>query len=242
MNIKKLWDMLAELLYPSRARCLGCGDLAGTDDADWLCRDCRRKLHPKAHTIHGEHWGADGLSKGYFALYYAPPISGLIRAFKYESVYRCADYLVQLMEPVLQTIHSEDYDCLVPVPLHYDRQWTRGFNQAEVLARLIGARLGLPVSTELKRGVNTRKQARLRVSQRRENVKNAFYTKSSYEGLRVLVIDDVLTTGSTACACAKALRKAGAIDVAALTVAGSHVYRRQRKKILHYFEEKVKER
>lgn len=230
MNIKKLWDMLAELLYPSRARCLGCGDLAGTDDADWLCRDCRRKLHPKAHTVHGEHWGADGLSKGYFALYYAPPISGLIRAFKYESVYRCADYLVQLMEPVLQTIHSEDYDCLVPVPLHYDRQWTRGFNQAEVLARLIGARLGLPVSTELKRGVNTRKQARLRVSQRRENVKNAFYTKSSYEGLRVLVIDDVLTTGSTACACAKALRKAGAIDVAALTVAGSHVYRRQRKK------------
>lgn len=225
----KLWDKLAELLYPSRARCLGCGDLAGTGDADWLCGDCRRKLHPKAHTAHSDHWGADGISKGYFALYYGPPISGLIRAFKYESVYRCADYLVQLMEPVLQTIHSDDYDCLVPVPLHYDRQWTRGFNQAEVLARLIGARIGLPVDTELKRGVNTRKQARLRVSQRRENVKDAFYTKASYQGMRILIVDDVLTTGSTVCACAKALRKAGAADVTALTVAGSHIYRRRRK-------------
>lgn len=225
----KLWDKLADLLYPSRARCLGCGDLAGTGDADWLCSDCRRKLHPKAHTACSEHWGADGISKGYFALYYAPPISGLIRAFKYESVYRCADYLVQLMEPVLQTIRPEDYDCLVPVPLHYDRQWTRGFNQAEVLARLIGTRLGLPVNTELKRGVNTRKQARLRVSQRHENVKNAFYTKASYQGLRVLIVDDVLTTGSTVCACAKVLREAGAADIAALTVAGSHIYRRRRK-------------
>ena len=133
------------------------------------------------------------------------------------------------MEPVLQTIHPDDYDCLVPVPLHYDRQWTRGFNQAEVLARLIGARLGLPVDTELKRGVNTRKQARLRVSQRRENVKDAFYTKASYQGMRILIVDDVLTTGSTVCSCAKALRKAGAADVTALTVAGSHIYRRRRK-------------
>lgn len=225
----KLWDKLAELLYPSRARCLGCGDLGGTGGADWLCGDCRRKLRPRAHTAFSGQWGADGISKGYFALYYGPPISGLIRAFKYESVYRCADYLVELMEPVLKTIRADDYDCLVPVPLHYDRQWTRGFNQAEVLARLIGNRLGIPVNTDLKRGVNTRKQAKLRVSQRRENVKNAFYTKASYEGQRVLVVDDVLTTGSTVCACAKALREAGAVDVAALTVAGSHIYRQRRE-------------
>ena len=225
----KLWDTIAELLYPSRARCLGCGDLGGTGDADWLCSDCRKKLKPKAHTAYSEHWGTDGISKGYFALYYAPPISRLIRAFKYESVYRCADYLVELMEPVLQAIRPGDYDCLVPVPLHYDREWTRGFNQAKVLARLIGKRLNIPVNTELKRSVNTRKQAKLRVSQRRKNVENAFYTKSSYEGLRVLIVDDVLTTGSTACACAKVLRKAGATDVAALTVAGSHVYRRRRE-------------
>ncbi len=225
----KLWDKLAELLYPSRARCLGCGDLGGTGGADWLCGDCRRKLRPRAHTAFSEQWGADGISKGYFALYYGPPISGLIRAFKYESVYRCADYLVELMEPVLKTIRADDYDCLVPVPLHYDRQWTRGFNQAEVLARLIGKRLGLPVNTDLKRGVNTRKQAKLRVIQRRENVKNAFYTKASYEGQHVLVVDDVLTTGSTVCACAKALREAGAVDVAALTVAGSHIYRQRRE-------------
>ena len=225
----KLWDKLAELLYPSRARCLGCGDLGGTGGADWLCGDCRRKLRPRAHTAFSGQWGTDGISKGYFALYYGPPISGLIRAFKYESVYRCADYLVELMEPVLKTIRADDYDCLVPVPLHYDRQWTRGFNQAEVLARLIGKRLGLPVNTDLKRGVNTRKQAKLRVSQRRENVKKAFYTKASYEGQRVLVVDDVLTTGSTVCACAKVLREAGAVDVAALTVAGSHIYRQRRE-------------
>lgn len=224
----KLMRLFAELLYPSRVRCLGCGDLSGIDH-DWLCDDCLKRLKVGVHGAHSEYWDEDGISKGYFALYYERPVSGLIHAFKYESVYRCADYLVELMEPVLSALREQHYDCLVPVPLHYERKWTRGFNQAEVLSRLIAPRLNCPVNTDLVRRVNTRRQARLGIRQRRENVKGAFFTRASFEGKRVLLIDDVLTTGSTACSCAQALREAGAIDVDALTVAGSRIYRRHGK-------------
>lgn len=224
----KLMRRLTELIYPSRARCLGCGDLSGIE-RDWLCDACLRRLKPGVHRVHSEYWGEDGISKGYFALYYERPVSGLVHALKYESVYRCAAYLVELMEPVLCALENQHYDCLVPVPLHYERQWTRSFNQAEVLARLIAPRLNCSVDTSLMRRVNTRRQARLGIKERRDNVKGAFFTGASFEGRRVLLIDDVLTTGSTACSCAQTLRQAGAADVDALTVAGSRIYRRRRK-------------
>ncbi len=221
-------SFLAELLFPSHARCLGCGDLSGLE-RDWLCEACFERLRPGAHIVHGPDWESDGLSTGYFALYYERPVSGLIHALKYESVYRCADFLVSLMDDVFKKIDSSNYDCLVPVPLHYDRQWTRGFNQAEVLARLIGERLNLPVCTDLIRRRNTRHQARLGFRQRKKNVKDAFEARACFDGKRVLLIDDVLTTGSTACSCARALKKAGAEHIDVLTVAGSRIYRRREK-------------
>ena len=222
---------LGELFFPTRAACLCCHRMSGIE-SDWLCPDCRRRLLSRAHCVHDRSWPKDGISKGWFALYYKPPASALVKAMKYAGVYRCAPYLVELMEPVLAALSASNYDCIVPVPLHYDRQWTRSFNQSEILARLIARRLNLPIRTDLIRCRNTRKQATLSFEKRKTNLNDAFRSKSSFEGLRVLLVDDVLTTGATANACAQALRKCGASDVQALAVLGSGRYQTRDKIIL----------
>jgi ComF family protein len=108
-------------------------------------------------------------------------------------------------------------DVLVPVPLHRRRQRARGFNQAEELARHIG----LPVCVALKRIRPTASQTGLPAAQRHKNVRDAFRLRwrASVGGLRVVLVDDVCTTGATLEACARVLREAGAGDVRAITAA-----------------------
>ena len=108
-------------------------------------------------------------------------------------------------------------DLVVPVPLHRRRRRARGFNQAEELAR----HLGLEWKNVLRRTRATSSQTDLPAARRHANVRNAFSLKKSHavDGLTVLLVDDVSTTGATLNACAVALRRAGARDVRALTAA-----------------------
>jgi ComF family protein len=113
-------------------------------------------------------------------------------------------------------------DVLVPVPMHPRRQRRRGYNQSELLARNLGRARGLPVDTSsLKRIDAGRSQVRAASSrERRLNVTEAFAcAKASFSDKRVLLVDDVCTTGATLEACAVALRVAGAMQVVGLTVA-----------------------
>ena len=106
-------------------------------------------------------------------------------------------------------------DTVVPVPLHWWRQWTRGFNQSECLARAVASRLQVRCHRWLKRTRYTLKQSSLAPSVRKDNVRGAFRTvrSAAVRGKVVLLIDDVLTTGSTAHEAARALRRAGASRV-----------------------------
>jgi ComF family protein len=117
-----------------------------------------------------------------------------------------------------------DADCVVPVPLHPRRRRARGFNQATELA----AQLGLPVVDALRRTVATRPQMELPASRRHRNVRGVFAPArgpawrpiaSRIRGARVVVVDDVVTTGATVEACARVLRRLGARDVRVLTLA-----------------------
>src|ERR1044072_2209632 len=98
------------------------------------------------------------------------------------------------------------------------RRWNRGFNQSELLARAVSRRTGIPVAKALSRPRSTRTQAGLSNHARRQNVTRAFRARP-VEGKRILLIDDVMTTGATAAACALALKRAGAQRVTLLTVA-----------------------
>lgn len=103
-----------------------------------------------------------------------------------------------------------DADAIIPVPLHWTRKWKRGYNQAEVIAYGIAEEMGVPVLTDiLKRCRRTQTQTKLDIEEKADNVHNAFRThKSPPAGLRhVILVDDVFTTGSTACACYTALRE-----------------------------------
>jgi ComF family protein len=114
-----------------------------------------------------------------------------------------------------------DWDALVPVPLHWSRRWRRGFNQAEVLARAVGRRHGLSVQRRLLRRVRGTPPQHGDAGSRRRNVRDAFAVPrpARCAGRRLLLIDDVFTTGATANACAAALRSAGAAAVGVLTLA-----------------------
>jgi ComF family protein len=108
-------------------------------------------------------------------------------------------------------------DVLVPVPLHPRRQRARGFNQAQELA----GSLALPVLPILKRTRYTPSQTDLPAARRHANVRGAFRLRrrADIRGLRVVLVDDVCTTGATLEACARVLRDAGAADVSAITAA-----------------------
>jgi ComF family protein len=119
---------------------------------------------------------------------------------------------------------DEHFDVATAVPLHWRRRWQRGFNQADLLAREIARRSGIPFARILRRVRSTRAQAGLSNTARRHNVVSAFACRRALRdgelrGRRVLLIDDVMTTGSTAAACARTLKSAGAARVALLTVA-----------------------
>jgi ComF family protein len=147
----------------------------------------------------------------------------LIHRFKYQHDYRLRHQLADWLAESLRDarIQARPFDFLVPVPLHPARMREREFNQAAVLAGMLAERSGTPVLDCLRRVRYTTTQTRLDRTERMENLRNAFDLRKnmSVQGRHLILIDDVLTTGSTVDECARVLRKAGAGSVRVMTVA-----------------------
>ena len=159
---------------------------------------------------------------------------GLIRAIvllKFEEMDPLADWFAdRLAEVVNHSTSVLKADLVVPVPLHRIRQQERGFNQAELLSKRLAKRLKLPHQGVLLVRKRPRPDKHLLTSHERwEAVRGAFATRSGsqVDNRRVLLVDDVMTTGATLDACAKALRDAGASSVVGLTV-GRAILHQQR--------------
>ncbi|MBN1221024.1 MAG: ComF family protein [Anaerolineae bacterium] len=144
----------------------------------------------------------------------------MIHFLKYRNHRATASILGHILVDTYRA-YGLEVDVIVPVPLHPSRFRERGYNQSELLARQMAIILDLPVDTKtLQRVRKTKSQMELGVSERRRNVLNAFVGNSQQlAGQRVLLIDDVCTTGSTLDACAAALKDSGAISVWGLTLA-----------------------
>ena len=151
------------------------------------------------------------------------PFDGWIRKailqFKYEAEWARAEHLGPLLASSIEDLH--DIDALVPVPLHPARLRQRGFNQSLLLAKHVSALMNLPVEELVVRTRRTQAQAQLRGIDRAANVAEAFGVPVAerVNGRAIVLIDDVVTTGSTLAACASALRAAGATSVSAVTLA-----------------------
>ena len=150
---------------------------------------------------------------------YEGSLRKLIHLFKYGQVLPLAKPMAKLLASALP--RDTSFDCIVPMPMHWRRQWSRGFNQSEVLARALGNRTGIAVKNAVRRSKATPAQAGLTNAERRTNVAGAFRIRSreAIVGKHVLLIDDVFTTGATASACAAVLKRAGARRVTVLTLA-----------------------
>jgi ComF family protein len=147
---------------------------------------------------------------------YDGSLRGIVQALKYRGCESTAKHLGARMRRAGSELISA-CDVVVPVPLHRRRQRRRGFNQAELLA----VELGPPLLRALVRVKKTTSQTGLPAARRHANVRGAFAMRpdTGVEGLRILLVDDVCTTGATLDACARVLRRAGAVDVSALTAA-----------------------
>lgn len=144
------------------------------------------------------------------AFAYDYPIDALIHAFKYGR--RLA--LAPVLGEALSGAGALDVDVLVPMPLALRRLSERGFNQALEIARFVSRRHGIPIiATGCRRIIETPPQAALPWKERAKNVRRAFVCDATFNGLRVAVVDDVLTTGASLDELARVLRKAGAVSV-----------------------------
>ncbi len=174
-------------------------------DEEGRCGLCRR--------------GVLGFDAAYSFGFHEDTLRELIHLFKYGRIETLSKPLGRLLALALP--RDRAFDVIVPMPLHWRKRWQRGFNQSELLAREIGRRSNVPVKNELRRVRFTSAQAGLTNAKRRLNVSGAFRSrkKNSLAGKRVLLVDDVMTTGASAAACARALKLAGAGQVTVLTLA-----------------------
>ncbi len=160
---------------------------------------------------------------GYDTVYtfgsYEETLRELIHLFKYQKMRPLARPLGALLARAIP--REQRFDLIIPMPLHWRKRWSRGFNQSELLAKEIARRWGVPVAKAVRRVKATAPQAGLTHAKRRINMQAAFAIRKGTDlrGLRVLLIDDVVTTGATASACAKVLKRAGAGHVAVAAVA-----------------------
>lgn len=234
---------LIEYLYPSRcASCDGALVPTGVGDGVFgfcpgcaeqvklicppLCESCGIPL-PSAHDGDVDRCPGCAVSTLPFrrsraVSLYEGPVAETIRRLKYGRREFCAAPLADLAAANLPDgIDPGRYDRLLPVPLHPERLHDRGFNQAGLLAARLGAKIGLPVDyTSLHRTRNPSPQSRLGAAARKRNIRGSFAARGRrLQGRRVLLIDDVYTTGATATEASRALLEAGVKVVDVLTLA-----------------------
>lgn len=138
----------------------------------------------------------------------------IVHTLKYGGYLRVVE---KLAVPMMRGAVAGDFDVVVPVPLHRSRLRRRGFNQANLLTTGLAEKIKTPVSDRLEAVRRTRDQVELSAAGRRANVEGAFRPRGAVRG-RILLVDDVFTTGATLSACAGELRRVGAKEVHALSL------------------------
>jgi ComF family protein len=237
---RELIEGVLQLLYPRI--CGACGESLAAGEL-YFCARCRAALTTDPH----EACRRCGSTVGPFALLEDGCSRCRTTRYHFENVIRLGPYEGLLREVVLRlknssgeglaevvgilwADHARDElqrikpDVIVPVPLHWWRRWSRGYNQSETLARALAAQLQLPFRPRwLKRVRNTPHQTRQSPTGRWANVDKAFRAipRAGLRGKTVLLVDDVLTTGSTCSDAARALRGAGADRVVVAVLAHS---------------------
>jgi ComF family protein len=213
------------------ALCLAAGQRRGSLQRLDLCEHCEQACPPvplpciccgEPNTVRGKQCPTCSSQPRHFdrahcAFLYADPVDQMITGLKFGHELVFARVLGRLLADHIATQRGKTPlpDCIIPMPLHASRLRERGFNQALEIARVAGRQLSLPIDRRLlQRRRATAAQSQLSAEAREQNLEQAFAVRSNAQPPRHLaIIDDVLTTGSTANAAAAALRRAGAQQI-----------------------------
>lgn len=213
----KLYHWLMELLFPPK--CVLCGTLLKAGETD-LCRTCRTE----APEYPNRKIKLQFLDSFAAVWYYEGNVRRSLLRFKFQNARSYASCYGRMLAMKLLREYPEGFDVLTWVPVSRLRRLRRGYDQVELLAKAVGAELGMTPVPMLKKIRNNRPQSRLdSASARRANVLGAYKLLDGdpVKGKRVLLLDDILTTGATAGECARMLLSAGAKEVHCAAVAAA---------------------
>lgn len=231
--MRLLLAALAELLFP--ARCLGCGGQLGTSRPPLICNDCQAGIAaiaspfcsccgaPKSgRTCRACQQNSFAFDRARSLFVYQEPIRSLIHQLKFNGKLTGLSTFAALAKEANAAAFFHEPDLILPVPLHIRRLRWRCFNQSLLLAKACFPVWKGKIQPDLlQRHRATVPQTQLDSTARRSNLAGAFSLREpkTVKGRHILLVDDVFTTGSTLHECAKALREAGAVEIAAFTVA-----------------------
>ena len=207
-------SLLLELLYPPK--CLFCRKLL-PPGASWLCEACRSTRTGMRMSRTGKYY-----LRCCVPMRYEGPVRDALLRYKFEGRDCYAETLGQILAETVREELSDQYDELTWVPISPQRLRERGYDQARLLAEAVGRCLGkTPMATLEKTRNNPRQSGMADEKARRDNVKNAYSPLDPdwFRGKRLLLIDDIITTGATLDEAARTLRRAGAKDVVAAALA-----------------------
>lgn len=234
--MSKIIDVLYNAVFPSEIKCIICGKDLEKDEVMDICPTClktikfnngKRCLKCGKNLWAGSKYcnsckmGVRVFKSATAPLLYEKPISTMIRKFKYDGKHYLAKPFAKIM--AYEYVQSKfEVDLVLPIPMFYKREKERGYNHAKLLAKEFCKITSLPLDTKnFVRIMNTNQQAKLSKEEREKNINNAFRVIDSnmVKGKKILLLDDIITTGATIDECARVLYECGASEVNALAIA-----------------------
>lgn len=213
----KVIHWILDLLYPPK--CILCGKLLDRGEVD-LCRQCRGNSPEYPNRKENIQF----LDSFTAVWYYEDNVRSSLLRYKFHNVRCYADAYGRLLAMKLLETHPEGFDCITWIPISRLRKLRRGYDQVQLLAEAVGKELGMKPVPLLKKVRHNRPQSGIPdASRRRANVLGAYreQNRDKIPGARILLLDDILTTGATAGECARVLLTAGAKEVHCAAVAAA---------------------
>ena len=199
--------------------CLACeGNLPWLDHA---CRYCALPINPQRSLCQSCSAAPPPYSAALCGFEYRFPVDHLVRSFK-DNHNLAAGYLLSSLtsRQIMDQLPPLGGDALIlPVPLHWRTYRRRGFNQSWFIAQVLGKKLGLRAINPITKKRYSKPQKSLSLKERHSNLQDAFYVRQRFDGRRVLLVDDVITTGATVTSLSQQILDAGAADVIVLALA-----------------------
>lgn len=218
-SLRDVGSVILGILFPER--CVFCGDSTGSES--YLCESCCAKIRPlyRVRTISSE------AEETFFCLvpflYKGKVRDGLI-AYKFRGQEESFRYFGDVLaEGIRRQGSTGEWDWICNVPISSRRKRKRGFDQSQKIARRMGKKLHIPYKNLLKKKIDNRPQHALSALERKSNVENVYEVRNreKLQGKRILLVDDIVTTGNTLRECVETLLRAGASVVFCVAVASA---------------------